>query len=38
MTTMFHRLAFPNDGLLFDLEQLYRGLQTVPVGCLRSRG
>lgn len=30
MTTIFHRLALPNDGLLFDLEQLYHGLQTVP--------
>jgi DDE_Tnp_1-associated len=30
MTTIFHQLALPNDGLLFDLEQLYRCLQTVP--------
>jgi len=30
MTTIFQRLAFPNQGLLFDLEQLYRCLQTVP--------
>jgi predicted transposase YbfD/YdcC len=30
MTTNFPRLALPNQGLLFDLEQLYRGLQTVP--------
>jgi predicted transposase YbfD/YdcC len=30
MTTIFPRLALPNHALLFDLEQLYRGLQTVP--------
>jgi hypothetical protein len=30
MRTIFHRLALPNHALLFDLEQLYRCLQTVP--------
>jgi predicted transposase YbfD/YdcC len=30
MTTIFPRLALPDQGLLFDLEELYRGLQTVP--------
>ena len=30
MTTIFPRLALPNQSLLFDLEQLYRCLQTVP--------
>lgn len=30
MTTIFPRLALPNEGLLFDLEQLYRLLQAVP--------
>ena len=30
MTTISQRLSFPNQALLFDLEQLYRCLQTVP--------
>jgi hypothetical protein len=30
MTTTSQRLSFPNQALLFDLEQLYRCLQTVP--------
>jgi predicted transposase YbfD/YdcC len=30
MTTIFSRLALPEQGLLFDLEELYRRLQTVP--------
>ncbi len=30
MTTIFHRLVLPDQGLLFDLEQLYRCLQTLP--------
>lgn len=30
MITSFPRLALPNEGLLFDLEELYRRLQTVP--------
>ncbi len=30
MTTIFPRLALPDQGLLFDLEELYRGLQAVP--------
>ena|SRR5690242_10102788 len=30
MATMFPRLALPNHALLFELEQVYRGLQTVP--------
>jgi hypothetical protein len=30
MTTISQRLSFPNQALLFDLEQLYRCLETVP--------
>lgn len=30
MTTISQRLSFPNQALLFDLEQLYGCLQTVP--------
>jgi hypothetical protein len=30
MTTISQRLSFPNQALLFDLEQLYRCFQTVP--------
>lgn len=30
MTTISHRFSFPNQALLFDLEQLYHCLQTVP--------
>jgi predicted transposase YbfD/YdcC len=30
MTTISERLSLPNHALLFDLEQLYRCLQTVP--------
>lgn len=30
MITIFHHLALPNHTLLFDLDQLYRCLQTVP--------
>ena len=30
MTTISQRLCFPNQALLFDLEQLYRCLETVP--------
>ena len=30
MTTKFPRLVLPNEGLLYDFEQLYRLLQTVP--------
>jgi predicted transposase YbfD/YdcC len=30
MPTIFPQLALPNHGLLFELEQLYRCLQTVP--------
>ena len=30
MITIFHHLALPNHRLLFDLDQLYRCLQTVP--------
>jgi DDE_Tnp_1-associated len=30
MTTNFPRLVLPTEDLLFDFEQLYRGLQRVP--------
>src|SRR5438128_8087916 len=30
MTTLSQQLCLPNHGLLFDLEGLYRSLQTVP--------
>jgi hypothetical protein len=30
VTTISERLSLPNHALLFDLEQLYRCLQTVP--------